>query len=110
MSDAEIILALQKALETALIGGNHIASNLIGLIGMPDKYSTTEEAMHDLATMPEHTVTWMNEYEQWCCWKSMMKARDQAVQALQSYQGERLGAFVFDDSPMDMTPKKGGKE
>lgn len=101
----KIILGLQQALNTALIGGNHIASNLIGLIDDPCKYNTTEEAMHDLSTKPERTVTWMNEYEQWCCWKQMMKARDKAVETLKGYNGERLGSFIFDPIP-ESEPKE----
>ncbi len=97
MSESEIIQHLQEALDKALIGGNHIASNLIGLLGagkeFPDFHTSFDEARKILASRPEHTVDWMNEYEQWCCWKSCMDARSMAEKALVGYDGEVLGAF-----------------
>lgn len=90
----ERILALQKALDTALIGGNHLASNLIGILGagikyFPPKGTPHEEVQKKLRKRFPHT--WIGIYEQWCAWNCCMEARDQAEKALEGYTGEVLG-------------------
>lgn len=68
---------VEDALNTVMTGGNHIASQLIGRIGAgfstelpPD--TSAEKALHRLGA----TV----EYDMWCAWASMMRARDHVEQ------------------------------
>lgn len=71
---------LEDCLDHCMVGGNHIASNLIGLIGDPCKYKTCEEAQKGIAEHFPHT--WIGIYEQWCCWHSIMEARHAAEKIL----------------------------
>jgi hypothetical protein len=66
---------MREALEKALIGGNHIASQLIGRLGggfsedyPPDMDSET------VLTRLGPTV----EYDMWCAWSAGMQAREYA--------------------------------
>jgi hypothetical protein len=84
-----LIADLQLALDTALVGGNSIASALVGLIeGGPTKYKTIEEASK--ITEGEYIITGVEVYEQWLCWHSMVKARKLAENALIGYEGTIL--------------------
>lgn len=65
------IAELEAALKEVLIGGNHVAL----LIGADHP---THEATHDYAR--EHyyasPVGCQEHYEAWCCWRTIMRARD----------------------------------
>ena len=78
VSQANEIAALRQALNIAFTGGNHIASELIGMLGggFCDKYpkgSRHEDVLRNL-----HATT---EYELWCAWDALMRARDIAEAA-----------------------------
>lgn len=77
---AKKLAALEDCLARCMIGGNHIASNLIAMIGDPSKYKTCEEARAKISEHFPHT--WIGIYEQWCCWHSLMEARALAENAL----------------------------
>lgn len=97
LTDRERIAELQKALEMALTGGNHLASNLINLLGagdgFPDNIISFDEGRKRLYHKRQYVVDWSNEYEQWCCWKSLMDARAIAEKALAEYDGDVFGCF-----------------
>jgi len=63
---AATIKALLEALDGVMIGGNHLA----GLLPM-DNVSYES----DPATALEQMGSGM-DYEVWCCWRSIMRARD----------------------------------
>ena len=70
---------LEDCLDRCMIGGNHIASNLVGFIN-PTKYKTCEEAREGIAE--RFPFTWIGIYEQWCCWHCLMQAREAAEKIL----------------------------
>lgn len=79
ITDREKLSILCKAFEQVLIGGNHIASNLIGELGAGKEnfpaygtpFSTVQEIL--ARRFPD---TWIGKYEQWCAWNACMLARD----------------------------------
>jgi len=60
---------LQKALESVLVGGNHLAL-LIGT-NHPPYTASHDEALRHYKLEPDHDT-----YEAWCCWRAIMQARD----------------------------------
>lgn len=60
------IAELEAALQNVLIGGNHVAL-LIGADHPPYQWEPHEALDHYGAG---------GEYEAWCCWRTIMKARD----------------------------------
>lgn len=66
----------ERAIETMLVGGNHLASVLIGELGggFADRFPPTadhEEVRRQMAFDGiDHDV-----YEIWCCWNAIMSAR-----------------------------------
>jgi hypothetical protein len=66
---------LFQAIHKCFVGGNSIASNLVGLLSpnLPSDFHTCEEASEYLS----HTgkENWIEIYEQWCCWHEIMEAR-----------------------------------
>lgn len=67
---------LEQALEKCMIGGNHIASQLIGRMGPDfcDKYPYTGEGPDGVDVLT---------HDLWCCWANIMRARDMVEQPLQ---------------------------
>jgi hypothetical protein len=70
---------LEDCLDRCMVGGNHIASNLRAFIN-PTIYKTCEEAQKGIAEHFPHT--WIEIYEQWCCWHCLMEAREAAEKIL----------------------------
>lgn len=67
--------ALVAALDRCMIGGNHIASALIGAIGpgFPERFTSTDQALEELWGKRADTDDMV--YEVWQCWRSIMEAR-----------------------------------
>ena len=63
---AKRIAELEAALRSVMIGGNHVAL----LIGVPHPPHT---ATHDEA---RSFYSMQEQYEAWCCWRTIMQARD----------------------------------
>lgn len=85
MDDKQKIQALCKALDTALIGGNHLASNLIGILGASEKNFPLKGTDHEkvrIVLSERFPHTWIGIYEQWCAWNCCMQARDIAEEAM----------------------------
>jgi hypothetical protein len=85
MTDREKLREVCKALDTALIGGNYLASNLIHILGAEEKNfplkGTPFEGVRILLS-DRFPDTWLEIYEQWCAWNACMQARDIAEAAL----------------------------
>lgn len=83
---------LWNAIDKMLIGGNHLASNLISIasVHFPEMDKTHNYAMkwfHD-----KLGDTWLQAYEQWCAWKSCMEARENLVKHFgQEYFDKKIG-------------------
>lgn len=76
---------LCQAIDMMLTGGNHLASNLIGILGageknFPLKGTPFEEVRECLVS--RFPATWMEIYEQWCAWNACMLARDKVEEVL----------------------------
>ena len=74
-----IVKELREALELCMIGGNHLAHILIKNLGAGfcDRYPFNaghEEVLEKLGVG--------DNYDVWCCWSQIMKARDKQEQAL----------------------------
>ena len=67
------IEALDAALYGCMVGGNHIASALIGRLGpsFNENYPPTANHHEVLERMGAGDT-----YEMWCCWAAIMRARD----------------------------------
>jgi hypothetical protein len=61
------IFALEEAIENVLVGGNHVAL----LLGVDHPPYTWEPANARLMYLGRQEA-----YEAWCCWRSIMQARD----------------------------------
>jgi hypothetical protein len=59
---------LREALRSVMIGGNHLASILGADHHLPHTVSSLDALEHYGAG---------DKYDAWCCWKSIMKARDE---------------------------------
>jgi hypothetical protein len=74
---------LEDCLVECMIGGNSLASNLIGILGpgfharFKDAYQAGEE-LHK--TYPPDRA--YEIYEQWLCWHALMKAQEAAEKIL----------------------------
>ena len=67
---------LEDALELCMIGGNHIASALIGRGVSPSEYTNFSYALERLAVVTDQRIPPdFTNYEMWCCWKCIMTAR-----------------------------------
>lgn len=93
--------ALEDCLVKCMIGGNSIASNLIGILG-PNfgKFKNASEASEyifkqgggkDLSVISSDARA-VEVYEQWLCWNSLRKAQDLAEKIL----GRELEASTND--------------
>lgn len=71
--------ALIKAVEDIMIGGNHLASYLIGKMGgkMPNDFNDWNEVRINFG---------MDVSDVWICWKSIMNTRESLVLAKRSAQ------------------------
>lgn len=75
----EIVRALEEqdrlraAVELCLIGGNHIASELIGALGPAFSAQYPPGTPHDVV---REAIGYGNAYEMWCCWDAGMRARN----------------------------------
>lgn len=79
MTDAEKYTVLCKAFDHALIGGNHLASNLIGELGAGKEEFPVKGTPHEKVRQlfkERFGDRWINYYDQWCCWNALMQARD----------------------------------
>lgn len=72
--DAEAV-RLAKALDWCMVGGNSLASALIGALGgdMPSQFENSDQALEALWGKRADTDDML--YEAWTCWKVMMEAR-----------------------------------
>lgn len=68
-----------------MVGGNHLASCLIGSLGggfaakFPPSMNSTDAL---------HAIVSISTYDVWCCWKSIMNARDEITKAEAILRGE----------------------
>lgn len=69
------LAAVSDALDMALTGSNHLASQLISRLGarFSDEYPVDMSAETALSRL--HATV---EYDIWCAWSSLMRARDRA--------------------------------
>jgi len=72
---------LCDAFDWCLIGGNSLASNLIGLLGAGFCFYT-RDSIKEACKRIYGEKGWIEVYEQWCCWKALMEARDKVENAL----------------------------
>ncbi|ANL02657.1 hypothetical protein [Rhizobium phage RHEph18] len=70
---SEQIVQLATALEAALIGGNHLAYQLIGRLGAGFSENFPKDMDPETALRRLHATV---DYDIWCAWAAMMKARD----------------------------------
>lgn len=63
---------LYEALKTCMVGGNHIASALIGRLG--PSFSSDYPPDADCLQVLEKVGSGVN-YEMWCCWAAIMRVR-----------------------------------
>ena len=85
MTPEEKLHVLAQAFNWCLIGGNSLASNLIGILGGTLSQLTRETAWKGIEQRLNEQgldMSVYSVYEQWLCWKSLMEARDQVEQAL----------------------------
>jgi hypothetical protein len=66
---------VREALDLCLTGGNHIANLLIDHIGAGFADRLPPDTDHEMA-LRQLGVT--DNYELWCCWSAIMRARDLA--------------------------------
>jgi len=71
-SQAQTIAALRSALESVMVGGNHLANMLIGQIGAGFAESFPPDMDHETAL---RQLCATDAYAVWCCWRAMMNAR-----------------------------------
>jgi hypothetical protein len=64
---------LEKVLRDVMVGGNHLASALVGWLGAGEDefplFSTTYEEAQKVVTDPL-------VFDAWVCWKTIMEARE----------------------------------
>lgn len=67
------VVRLQTAFSGVLVGGNHLASQLTRLLGanFATKYPPSLEPLAALELIGANV-----EYDMWCCWRSIMRARE----------------------------------
>jgi hypothetical protein len=101
---------LEDCLLHCMIGGNSIASNIIGILGDPCKFKDHIEASDALykAFPPKRAY---EIYEQWLCWKSIMEARDAAEKILgheleHSSKEQNHEALQFISNVIELKPDK----
>lgn len=75
VSQANEIAALREAINLALVGGNHIASELIGRVGAGFSDEFPPDADPETVLRRLHATV---EYEMWCAWSALMRARQMA--------------------------------
>ena len=69
---------MREALDLCLVGGNHIASVLIGRLGGGFAGALSPDASHEFA---RSRIPDLDTYEIWCCWSAIMRAREMAEHA-----------------------------
>lgn len=62
--------------ESVLVGGNHLATVLIGWLGPDFSYRFTPYMDADAAREKIIEAYGTNAYDVWCCWRAIMLARD----------------------------------
>ena len=67
------ILKLRAAVDLMLVGGNHLASYLIGRLGAGFADDLPPHTPHDEARA---RIRSQDDYEVWCCWSAIMRARN----------------------------------
>lgn len=70
---ADLIVNQATQIENMLIGGNHLANVLIGKLGASFSEVWPFDMDHEDAL---RTLCATDEYEVWCCWSAMMRARE----------------------------------
>lgn len=85
VSQANEIDDLRAAINVALVGGNHIASFLISCLGAGFSEELPAGTDPDIA-LRRLGATY--EYEAWCAWSALIRARDIAEGASAFIEGE----------------------
>jgi hypothetical protein len=75
--------ALVEALELCLTGGNHIAGLLVDKLGPGFAERWPPDTDHEIAL---HSLHATDNYDLWCCWAAIMRARDLRDAALSQPQ------------------------
>lgn len=70
---ADEIERLRKAVDRMQIGGNHVASVLIGRLGAGFSKKWPHGTSHSVVL---EALGAGDDYEMWCCWNASMSARD----------------------------------
>lgn len=70
---ADEIDRLRVALELTMVGGNHLASVLVGNLGPGFALRYPPDTDHEMAL---RGICATDNYEIWCCWSAIMRARE----------------------------------
>lgn len=88
MTWIEVVLAkkldtLEDCLDRCMIGGNSIASNLIGILGpgFHARFKDASQAREELYAEYDEERAY-EIYEQWLCWHALGQAKEAAEKAL----------------------------